>query len=68
MLVANVFRAGHHIRLEVSSSNFPAYARNLNTRENPYTSTAMQVAVNTVRHGPGETSFIRLPVVELPTP
>lgn len=27
----NVFKAGHRIRLEISSSNFPAYDRNLNT-------------------------------------
>ena len=27
----NMFRAGHRMRLEVSSSNFPAYDRNLNT-------------------------------------
>jgi len=28
---ANLFRAGHRIRVEISSSNFPRYARNLNT-------------------------------------
>ncbi|HVY89485.1 MAG TPA: CocE/NonD family hydrolase, partial [Hyphomonadaceae bacterium] len=32
MLAANVFLKGHRIRIEISSSNFPTYARNLNTR------------------------------------
>ena len=61
MLVSNVFPKGHRIRVEVSSSNFPAYARNLNTAADPYTSTAMRVARNSVLHGPGRLSRIRLP-------
>lgn len=66
MLAANVFLKGHRIRVEVSSSNFPSYARNLNTVEDPYTSTATAVAENRVRHGPGTPSRIELPVVTLP--
>ena len=31
LMTGNVFRAGHRIRLEVSSSNYPRFARNLNT-------------------------------------
>lgn len=66
MLAANVFRAGHRIRVEVSSSNFPTYARNLNTIGNPYTTTEAVIAVNTLRHGPETLSRIALPIVELP--
>lgn len=65
MLVSNVFLKGHRLRLEVSSSNFPSYARNLNTEADPYTSTAFQVAHNVVHHGPETPSKIVLPVVSL---
>lgn len=61
MLVSNVFPKGHRIRVEVASSNFPAYARNLNTTEDPYTSTGMRVARNSVLHGPGRLARIRFP-------
>ena len=62
MLVANTFQKGHSIRVEISSSNFPTYARNLNTAEDPYTSTKMQVATNLLVHGPAKASRIILPV------
>ncbi|OYW42016.1 MAG: hypothetical protein B7Z38_06370, partial [Rhodobacterales bacterium 12-64-8] len=62
MLVANTFLKGHSIRVEISSSNFPTYARNLNTAEDPYTSTTMQTATNRVIHGPRYLSRIVLPV------
>jgi putative CocE/NonD family hydrolase len=66
MLAANVFLKGHRIRVEVSSSNFPSYARNLNTVRNPYTETEYETAINQVLHGPGQPSRITLPVVTLP--
>jgi putative CocE/NonD family hydrolase len=66
MLAANVFLKNHRIRVEVSSSNFPSYARNLNTRGDPYTTTEVAVANNLVLHGPGHASRIQLPVVALP--
>jgi putative CocE/NonD family hydrolase len=69
MLVANVFRQGHRIRVEVSSSNFPTYARNLNTANDPYTSTEIRIANNQVLHGPtGKASLIILPVAKLSAP
>jgi hypothetical protein len=69
MLVANVFEQGHSIRVEVSSSNFPTYARNLNTANDPYTSTEIRIANNQVLHGPtGRSSLIILPVATLPPP
>jgi hypothetical protein len=67
MLVANVFGQGHRIRVEVSSSNFPTYARNLNTANDPYTSTEIRIASNQVLHGQaGKASLIILPVAKLP--
>ncbi len=64
MLVANVFLRGHRVRIEVSSSNFPSYARNLNTANDPYTSTEVAIARNTLAHGRGRLSKISLPVVK----
>jgi putative CocE/NonD family hydrolase len=66
MLAANVFLAGHRVRIEVSSSNFPSYARSLNTANDPYTSSEIATARNTVVSRPGRPSMIRLPVVALP--
>ena len=54
--------AGHRLRLEVSSSLFPNYARNLNTAADPYTSTAIRVAHNQVWHGGNRLSRLVLPV------
>jgi putative CocE/NonD family hydrolase len=68
MLAANVFRKGHRVRIEVSSSNFPSYARNLNTTGDPYTTTEFRIANNSVLHGPATLSKITLPVVNLPKP
>jgi putative CocE/NonD family hydrolase len=65
MLAANVFLKGHRVRVEVSSSNFPAYARNLNTTGDPYTTMATTVASNRVLHGPQAPSRIELPLVTL---
>jgi len=58
-----VFRQGHRIRLEVASSNFPRYDRNLNTGESIATATVTAVARQAVHHGPGAPSRIVLPVV-----
>lgn len=62
---ANVFGAGHRIRLEVSSSNFPRFDRNTNTggtiaEEGPE---HLQVAVNRVHHARALPSRLVLPVV-----
>ena len=39
MTTSNYFEAGHRIRIEVSSSNFPRFDRNLNTGGNNYDET-----------------------------
>jgi putative CocE/NonD family hydrolase len=60
---SNVFRAGHKLRLEVSSSNFPRFDRNLNTGEDPDHATRMVEATNTVYHDRAHPSALILPVV-----
>src|SRR5262249_24114435 len=60
---SNYFGPGHHIRLEVSSSNFPRFDRNLNTGGNNYDETKWVVAENSVHHSAQQSSFIMLPVV-----
>jgi putative CocE/NonD family hydrolase len=60
---SQVFQAGHRIRLEVSSSAFPKYDRNLNTGGPLATGTEMRVAENEVRHGGVYASHLILPVI-----
>jgi predicted acyl esterase len=60
---SNVFRAGHRIRLEVTSSNFPLWDRNLNTGEHPYRGTRKAVARQTVWHDAERPSRLILPVI-----
>lgn len=60
---ANYFKAGHRIRLEVSSSNFPRYVRNLNTGGHNYDESKGVVAINTVHQGAGQASYLLLPIV-----
>lgn len=50
LLTSNLFKAGHQIRLEISSSNFPRFARNLNTGGNDYAETAWEIAHNRIHH------------------
>jgi uncharacterized protein len=60
---SHVFRAGHRIRLEVTSSAFPKYDPNTNTGEDPATATTTVVAENRVWHGPEFPSRLVLPQV-----
>ena len=66
MSTSHRFRAGHRIRVEVSSSKFPQYMRNLNTGGNNYDETGAVVAHNTVHHTPAYPSRIELSVLEPP--
>jgi putative CocE/NonD family hydrolase len=61
---SNFFAAEHRIRIEVSSSNFPQFARNLNTGGNNYDETEGVVARNTIHHSKKYPSQIRLPIVK----
>jgi uncharacterized protein len=60
---SNVFLKGHRIRLEVSSSNFPRFDRNLNTGKNAAASSDFVKATNTVLHDDAHPSALILPVV-----
>lgn len=63
-VTSNVFKAGHRIRVDVTSSNFPLWDRNLNTGNDPATDTQMAVAHQTIYHGAERPSHIVLPVIE----
>jgi len=60
---SNLFRVGHRIRLEVSSSNFPRFDRNLNTGVPASTSGNWATATNTILHDAAHPSALVLPVV-----
>jgi putative CocE/NonD family hydrolase len=60
---SNVFRAGHRIRLEISSSNYPRFDRNLNTGEHAAISAKWVSATNTILHDPDHASALLLPIV-----
>jgi uncharacterized protein len=62
---ANVFAAGHRIRLEVSSSNFPRFDRNTNTGGTIAEETLddAQPADNRIHHNAGHPSRLVLPVI-----
>jgi hypothetical protein len=61
--VANRFKAGHRIRLDISSSNFPFFDVNSNTGERPGYQTHMAIAMNTVYHDKDHPSHINLPIL-----
>jgi putative CocE/NonD family hydrolase len=60
---SNVFRTGHRILLEISSSNFPRFDRNLNTGELAANSAKWATATNTVLHDKAHPSALLLPIV-----
>jgi len=60
---SHVFLPGHRIRVEISSSNFPRFDRNLNTGEDQATATRMQTAQQTIFHDQHYPSHITLPVI-----
>jgi putative CocE/NonD family hydrolase len=60
---SNLFKAGHRIRLYVSSSNFPRFDRNLNTGEPLGTGKRMVKAAQKIYHDPQHPSALVLPVI-----
>ncbi len=60
---SNVFKAGHRIRLEVSSSNFPRFDRNTNTGGVIAEDTELKPAVQTILHNAAHPSHVSLPIV-----
>jgi len=64
MSTSNYFKKGHQIRIEISSSNFPRFARNLNTGGNNYDETKSVIANNKIHHSKKYPSSIILPIVK----
>ena len=60
---SNVFKAGHRIRVYISSSNFPRFNRNLNTGEPTLGATKMIKANQTIYHDAERPSAIVLPII-----
>jgi predicted acyl esterase len=63
--ICQVFKAGHSIRIDISSSNFPKYDRNLNTGGELYNETGnpMYMAENTIHHARKTPSYLVLPIM-----
>ncbi len=59
---SNLFNAGHRIRLDISSSNFPRFVRNLNTGGNNYDEKEWVTAKNIIHHSSKYPSYIELPI------
>jgi uncharacterized protein len=60
---SNVFKKGHQIRVEISSSNFPRFDRNLNSGNYFATDTTVLKAEQNIYHGADYPSCIVLPVI-----
>jgi len=63
MNTSNFFEAGHRVRIEISSSNFPRFDRNMNTGGNNYDETTGVVAHNVVHHSKQYPSSVTITVV-----
>ncbi len=64
MVTSNYFAPGHRIRIEVSSSNFPRFDRNMNTGGNNYDETTGMKVENTIHHSTQYPSVIKLPIIK----
>ena len=64
MATSNYFEKGHRIRIEVSSSNFPRFDRNLNTGGSNFDEKDGVVAHNKVHHNSQYPSQIKLPIIK----
>jgi putative CocE/NonD family hydrolase len=62
-VTSNVFRAGHRIRIEISSSNFPRFDRNPNTGAVVADEKQLRTAQQTIYHDRERHSYVLLPVV-----
>jgi uncharacterized protein len=64
LTTSNYFEAGHRLRIEVSSSNFPRFDRNLNTGGNNYDESKGVIAHNVVHHSRQYPSQVSITVVK----
>ena len=60
---SNYFLPNHRVRLEVTSSSFPRFDRNLNTGGRNYDETTWAIARNSVQHSDAHPSHLVLPVI-----
>ncbi len=68
MPTSNLFKKGHRIRLDISSSNFPRFDVNPNTGEPEGKALRKQIAINTVHTSQQHASHIVLPIVRVGSP
>jgi uncharacterized protein len=64
LTTSNYFAPGHRVRIEVSSSNFPRFDRNLNTGGNNYDEAKGVVAQNKVHHSKQHPSQVTFTIVK----
>ena len=64
MSTSNFFKKNHKIRIEISSSNFPRFARNLNTGGDNFDESKGVIANNKIHHSKKYPSSITLPIVK----
>ena len=64
MSTSNYFAKGHRIRIEISSSNFPRFTRNLNTGGNNFDESEGVIAHNKIFHDKAHPSQIKLPIIK----
>jgi uncharacterized protein len=62
---SNVFKAGHAIRLDITSSNFPRWDRNPNTGHEIGADDELAVAHQTILHDSDHPSYVELPIVPI---
>lgn len=65
--LANTFLAGHRIRVDITSSNYPRFDNNLNNGGVMYTSGDTLTATNTVYFSSNKASFVELPLISFPS-
>ncbi len=63
--LAYTFAKGSRVGLVLTSSDFPRIQPHSNTMAAPWAKTQPAVARNSIHHGPGAFSCLRLPVVKL---
>ena len=61
---SNVFKKGHRIRLDISSSNWPRFDVNPNTGGDLGVERRLEIAEQTIHHEPGHPSHVVLPIIE----
>ena len=61
---SNLFKKGHRIRLDVSSSNWPRFDVNPNTGGDLGVERRLEIAEQTIHHEPEHASHVVLPIIE----